>query len=132
MPTLKRALLYLMAVLYIAAGLNHFRDPEFYTNIMPPYLPWHLGLVYASGVAEVVLGLMLLWRKTRAIAAWGILAMLLVFYMVHLHMLMHSELFPEVPVALLWVRMFLQVVLIAWAWWYTREGRGAQESRSSS
>ena len=30
---------YLLAAFFILAGLNHFRDPDFYTNIMPDYIP---------------------------------------------------------------------------------------------
>jgi uncharacterized membrane protein len=31
--------LYLMALIYIVAGLNHFRNPRLYLKIIPPYLP---------------------------------------------------------------------------------------------
>jgi uncharacterized membrane protein len=36
----------LLGLLFVAAGLNHFRDAEFYVQMMPPYLPWHLELFY--------------------------------------------------------------------------------------
>jgi uncharacterized membrane protein len=35
-------------------------------------------------------------------------------------MLRHPERFPEVPHWLLWARLPLQIVLIAWAGWYAR------------
>src|SRR4051794_6354655 len=54
--TFKLVMRVLFGVLFILAGLNHFRVPEFYVNIMPPYLPWPRELVYLSGVCEVVLG----------------------------------------------------------------------------
>ena len=47
---------YLFAVSCMGAGVNHFLAQEFYTRMMPPYLPWHLFLVYLSGLAEIALG----------------------------------------------------------------------------
>ncbi len=71
MKYLKTGLLWLMGALYIAAGIYHFVDPAFYVKIMPPYLPWHLELVYLSGVAEILLGALVLIPATRSLAAWG-------------------------------------------------------------
>ena len=45
--------------------------------------------------------------------------MLIAFLPVHLHMLMHSSLYPEVPVLFLWLRFPIQAVLVLWAYWYT-------------
>ena len=123
MSTTKRVLLYLMGAFYIFAGINHFRDPEFYMPMMPPYLPWHLELVYLSGVAEVVLGLAVLVPAWRRVAAWGIILLLIAVFPANLHIALYN-----VPIggasegagALNWVRLPFQLVLIAWAWWYTR------------
>jgi len=57
---MRKYFLYLMAALYVLAGLNHFRNPAFYMQIMPPWLPWHYPLVLLSGVAEVIVGILLL------------------------------------------------------------------------
>ena len=35
---------------------EHFREPEFYLPIMPPYMPWHAALVFLSGVDEGLIG----------------------------------------------------------------------------
>ena len=67
---LKHTTIYLMAFFYIKIGVDHFVNPNYYTNIMPPYLPFHIELVYISGVFEVALGSMLLFRKSRFYAGW--------------------------------------------------------------
>lgn len=36
-------------------------------------------------------------------------------------MAMHSELYPTLPVLVFWLRLPFQGLLIAWAYWYTRE-----------
>ena len=51
--------LWTLGVLMMLAGANHFLNPRFYTQIMPPYLPFPLELVYISGVLEIA-GSMLL------------------------------------------------------------------------
>ena len=64
--------LYLCALLYIAAGINHFVNAEMYLRTMPPYLPAHEVLVALSGVIEIVLGVALVLRpKTRLSACVG-------------------------------------------------------------
>src|SRR5689334_12717840 len=65
---LKIVLLYVMAVGYVAAGINHFWHPRFYLRIMPPYLPAPHLLNYASGIIEILLGVLLLVKTTRPFA----------------------------------------------------------------
>jgi uncharacterized membrane protein len=110
-----------MALLYIAAGINHFVKPRFYLRIIPPYLPAHELLNYVSGIAEIILGCLLLFKTTRIYAAWGIAIMLLAFMVVHVFMLQQAikqESYLITPAAA-WIRLALQFVLIAWAIWYT-------------
>ncbi len=120
---IKTVLKIVMAAFYIFAGVNHFRNPASYLNLMPPYLPAHEAAVVWSGVAELTLGLLILWPRHQWLAAWGIVAMLIAFLPVHVHMLVNSHLYPETPVALLWLRFPMQALLVAWAYWYTRVSR---------
>lgn len=110
----------LFGAFFIVAGLNHFINTDFYLAIMPPYLPWHLPLVYISGVAEVVLGALLLIRRWQVIAAWGLIALLIAIFPANLTMALNTELYPQFSPALLWLRLPLQGALIAWAYFYTR------------
>jgi len=111
---------WLLGLLFVAAGANHFLNPAFYVRIMPPYLPWPLELVYLSGVAEIGLGVMLLIPKTKVFAAWGLIALLIAVFPANIHMALHPEAFPEIPTAFLYARLPLQLVFLAWAWWFTR------------
>ena len=111
---------WLLGMLLIVAGVNHFAKPEFYVRIMPPYLPWHAELVFISGVCEVVLGAALLVPRLRRVAAWGIIALLIAVFPANLHMALHAEQFPHFPEPLLWARLPVQALLIAWAYRYTR------------
>lgn len=120
MDTLKTIFRIIFALFFVAAGVNHFVSPDFYLNIMPPYLPWPYALVLISGAAEVVLGVGLLIPKTRRLAAWGLIALLIAVLPAHVHMVMNPQLYPDIPVVGLWLRLPVQGLLILWAWTYTR------------
>jgi len=131
MRIVKLVLLVVMALFYVCAGVVHFVSPEFYVEIMPPLLPWPAALVFLSGVAEVVLGVAVLVPRTRRLAAWGIIALLVAVFPANLHMAVH-QLHPEHAPEFMkramaddplvvWWRLPLQGVLALWAWWYTRD-----------
>jgi uncharacterized membrane protein len=52
-----------MSVSYTYVGVRHFIDPDFFLAIMPNYLPFHLGFVYLSGIAEISFGILLFFLK---------------------------------------------------------------------
>lgn len=122
MSRLKLILKYLLSVLFVLAGLNHFINTGFYLKIMPPYLPWHLFLVYLSGFFEIALGVMLLIPKFARTAAWGLIALLIAVFPANIYMAVNSELYREFSPIALWIRLPFQAVFIAWAYWYTRPG----------
>ena len=112
-----------MAAFYVLAGVNHFLNPAFYVNIMPPYLPWHEELVFVSGVAEVALGLAVLVPRLRRAAGWGLILLLVAVLPANVHVAVNDVPMPgrERGAGVWnWVRLPLQLVLIAWAWWTTR------------
>lgn len=121
MPKIKLIMKYVLGVFFVLAGLNHFINPDYYLTIMPPYLPWHLSLIYLSGFFEVVLGGMLLVAKLMRIAAWGMIALLIAVFPANLHMAVNPELYPDINPIALWIRLPLQALLAAWAYWHTRD-----------
>ena len=91
MKYFKLLTIYFMSISYIYVGVRHFIDPDFFLAIMPNYLTFHLEFVYLSGIAEVVLGLMLLSKKTRKTGAIGIIILLIFVFPANIH-LVQSEL----------------------------------------
>lgn len=110
--------LHLMSVMYIIAGLIHFIRPKVYGAIMPSYIPFKRSMVFLSGVAEVALGFGLLFEETRVYAIWGIIAILIIFFSVHIDMLSNEKLKGKFPKWALWLRIPLQFGLIYWAYQY--------------
>lgn len=114
--------LVLMAVLYIVAGLNHFRMPEFYVSMMPPIFPEPHFLVLLSGVIEIALGAGLLIPRTRKLAAWGVIALLIAIFPANFYMFQERMgIFADVPEWVLILRLPFQLVLLAWAYVYTKD-----------
>jgi len=124
---LKRPLLYVMGPAYVVAGLLHFVVPALYAQIVPPFLPAPLALVYLSGVAEVAVGLGLLWPRTRPYAAWATIALLVAIFPANVYMATSGVVVTGMPgggdpsALVRWGRLPLQGVLILWAYWYTDE-----------
>ena len=112
--------LYLMTVFYTVAGINHFLNPGFYMKMMPPYLPFHLELIYLSGVAEVGLGIALCIPAIRHWAAWGVILLLIAVFPANIHHLMIRGGGMDVPIWALWVRLPFQALFIWWAYLYTQ------------
>ena len=117
--SVKLILQFVLALFMVAAGVNHFLKPRVYMHIMPPYLPRPRELVLISGMAEVLLGVLLLVPRTTQLAAWGLVALFVAVFPANLYMAQHPERFRKIPRALLWLRLPLQGVLILWALWYT-------------
>lgn len=122
---MRRVALVALGLLFVAAGLNHFRDPGFYQRIMPPWLPAPAALVALSGAVEVALGLLVFPAATREAAGWAIVALLVAFMTVHVDMVVNPHRFPAVPAWILWARLPLQFGLMYWAWWATRPAGAA-------
>ena len=122
---------YLLAVFFILAGVNHFRNPDFYMPMMPPYIPAHEFMVLLSGVTEIVAGVMLLIPATIRAGAWFVIAHLIIFMTVHVYMLQEADgKFADIPNAGLWLRIPIQGLFLLWAYWFTRpdkpKGGGAE------
>ena len=115
----KRILKYLLGLFFVTAGVKHFISPDFYLKIMPPYLLGHLFLVYLSGFFEMALGVLVVIPKFTRRSAWGLIALLIAVFPANIHMSINPVLYPEYNPAVLCLRLPLQVVLIAWAYWYT-------------
>lgn len=125
MSMLKRVFCVLLTVVMLLAGAAHFTMTATYVAIMPSYLPAPLALVYLSGVLEILLALALQVPSLRTKAAWGLVALLLAVLPANINQAVHNLQPPglEMSPTMLWVRLPMQLIFIAWAYWMTRPGR---------
>ncbi len=122
MNTFKLISKWVLGLFFVSAGISHFVLTDFFVRIVPPYIPWPLAMVYVSGIFEVLLGVLLFIPRWSALAAWGLIALLIAVFPANIHMAVHAEEFADIASpAGLWMRLPLQAVLIAWAFWFTRK-----------
>lgn len=112
--------LYLMAFLYILAGINHFRVPRIYTKMIPPAFPEPKVLNIVSGLAEIVWGILLCIPQTTAYAAWGIIILLVAIFPANVYMYTNNKAAMGLPKWIRLIRLPLQLLLIYWAYLYTQ------------
>lgn len=123
MHKLKKASLIILILFYFAAGTNHFKDPLSYIKIIPGWLALPSIINLAAGFFELLFAALLIFKRTRPFAAWGIIFMLIAFLPVHISMIGDAPLqlgSITVTPLIAWIRLVvLQPLLIWWAWWYT-------------
>ncbi|WP_052574131.1 DoxX family membrane protein [Haloferula sp. BvORR071] len=106
----------LLGILFILAGLNHFRVPGIYVSMIPPYFPSPALLNSVSGAAEILGGAGVLIPALRRPAAWGLIALLLAVFPANLHMALHGWPRMQIPPWALWARLPFQAVFIYWVY----------------
>jgi uncharacterized membrane protein len=117
----KEVLRGVLAVCIIIVGITHFLRPEQYARIVPPPFP-PLASVYVSGFFEILGGIGLVIPFVSVAAAWGLIALFIAVFPANIYMTLHNIQIEGIPHSqlLYLVRLPFQVVLIAWAYWYTR------------
>ena len=113
-------LLIALSLLFINIGIDHFVNPDFYRNIMPAYLPMHTEAIYISGFFEILGGVAILFPKLRSMAGWGLVLLLIVVFPVNIHMAVNPNLFPDIPLSFLYIRLVLQFIIIYWTYFATQ------------
>jgi uncharacterized membrane protein len=111
-------LIYIQSGFYVAAGLNHFINPEFYLPLIPNWVPLpeftHLGF----GVFEILFGLGLLISSQRKYAGLAIIVMLILLIPSHVFFLLKESCTESlcVPEWIGWVRLIIvHPFLMLWA-----------------
>ena len=107
-----------VAALFLVTGVLHFVIPRSYEAIVPPFLPARRFLVYLSGACELAGGAGVLVPRTRRAAAVGLVALLAAVFPANVQMLANAVAAggPQWQVALLWLRLPLQFVLMWFIW----------------
>ena len=71
---------------FILVGIEHFRSPQKFVDIVPNYLPFALFLVYLTGIMEIVGGLVIIYPNTREITGRLMVLFLIAIYPANFNM----------------------------------------------
>ena len=115
----------IVALAMVSAGVMHFTQAEWFAQIVPPFLPAPVWLVWISGVFEILGGVGVLVPRVRALAGWGLVLLYLAVFPANIYMAVEpvavNGVVPERW--LVWARLPLQPVFMWVAWWCTRPPR---------
>ena len=77
---------FVYGIAFVIAGIEHFRGPQKFVEIVPPYFPFALFLVYFTGAMEIAGGLGVIYPETREIAGRCLVLFLVAVYPANLYM----------------------------------------------
>lgn len=116
---------------FFIGGIAHFAATEIEMRIVPPWVPWPRAAVLVSGVFELLGAAGLLWRPSRRAAGIGLIMLTIAVTPCHVYMLQRPDLFAAVPVWALWLRLPMQVALLALIAWCTVPERRVADGMSA-
>ena len=123
MKVFKLFTILLMSIFYVRIGVHHFLDPEYFLNIIPPFLPYQLELVYISGFFVILLGLLLIFPKYRFYASWALIILLIAVFPANIY-LAQSEIAQQgldvSKEVAIW-RLPFQALFIGLAYWHSKK-----------
>ena len=120
---LKQTFLYIMILLYLSAGINHFINPLWYEKIIPEILPNAPLINMIAGVCEILFALLLIPVSTRRIGAWLLILLLIAVFPANIKMCIDYYHQHQTGFGLTVARLPLQFVLIGWAYVYVRKDK---------
>ena len=88
---IKSFLIIISSIFYVIVGIKHFIEPEYFLSIVPPYLPYHLELVYISGLFEILFCLLILFPKYRYYGAIGLILLLIAVFPANIYLAQSKE-----------------------------------------
>ena len=112
--------LIVMGIFYISIGISHFTSPIWYVQIVPPYLPYKLEIVYISGLFEILFGGMLFFKKTRFLAGWGLILLLIAVYPANIYLAQTNGAAMNTTPLIAWGRLPVQFIFVGLAYWHSK------------
>ena len=123
MKKFKLISIYTLSLFYINVGIAHFVSPDFFTVIMPPYIPYSTFFVFLSGFFEVLFGSMIIFKKSRYYGASGLCLLLIFVFPANIYLFQSYEAQEILNITKegSFVRLFFQIPLLVLAYWHSKE-----------
>jgi uncharacterized membrane protein len=122
-----------MSAMYITIGVKHFSDPIYFVNITPPFVPFKEGAVYITGIIEILAGVLILFKRSRAQGAYLLIFLLIIVFPANIYLYI-----SELPRDLLGItknqalmRLPFQIPLLILAYWHSQSNSPAWLTRLS-
>lgn len=112
-----------MSIMLVFTGVAHFIYPEGMVLMLPDFIPFKTEMIYLTGVVEIAGAIGLLIPKIQKLSSW----LLIVFFILILPANIHAAIkhvslktadFSGSGTEYLWFRIPLQVLFIAWVYYF--------------
>ncbi len=112
--------IWIQGLFYLIAGINHFINPSFYLDLIPPYLGDEVTINVLAGLVEIVLGVGLVIGRSRKLASYGLITMLIAFIPSHVYFIQIGSCVEGGLCVSEWIGWFrliiIHPILLFWAW----------------
>lgn len=115
---IRKYALWGLGIAFIFFSIGHVVKTEGMVQMLPPWVPFRLPIIYATGLLEFLIGIALFIPKLQNIAAKTAIAVFIVFFPANIYAALNATGLGGHqwgPMYLL-VRAPLQLLLIAWAY----------------
>jgi uncharacterized membrane protein len=110
-----------LSLMLVFTGVSHFTFmKEDFVRMMPPSIPWPRALVYFTGICEIAGAVGLLLPEFRGVAAYALIAFFLAVLPANIHAARAGVALRGKPATSLWLRIPMQILFIAIAYWSAR------------
>lgn len=120
-----------IALFFLAGGIAHFVAIDFFIMAMPDYLGYHKELVIISGVLELMGAIGILVPRTRLLAGYGLIALIVAVYPANINMALHPERYEDISELFLYARLPFQFLFVWFVWWAIAPERNANKPAAS-
>ena len=112
-PSVWNRVAVITGLFILFAGVMHFASPGFFNDIVPPWMPFGRAFwTYASGVAELIIGTMILRPSTRRRGALAAVWLFIGVYPANLYMTWDWRNHSVTDQVVSWVRLPFQFLFI--------------------
>jgi len=107
-----------LAVMLLFTSVAHFTSmKEDFVRMMPPWIPWPRAMVFFTGLCEIAGAIGLLVPGLRRAAAVSLIVFFLAILPANIHAARTGATLRGKPVTPLLLRIPMQILFIAIAWW---------------
>ena len=110
-----------LGILFMFTGVGHFIQTEPMAQMLPPWVPARVPLVYLTGILEFAIAVGFLVPKLRRVTGWVAAIVLVLFFPANVYAAIHHVPMGGHawgPVYLL-IRAPLQAIILFWVYWFT-------------
>ena len=121
LTTVQVIVLWLLAALFIVAGIAHFTFlRKDFAQIVPPIFPYKDAIVLFTGVLEILGGVGLLIPQTTRWTGIALILYLIAVFPANMYGAQNHIPVLGKPHPSVWIRLPFQILLIVLLWWVTQ------------